>query len=395
MSAYPPFTEAFVYGILNQKNIVGDENAIIETSTFKKENALMAATIHDVALEAGVGIGTVSRVVNDSPLVKPETRERVLAAIDKLHYRPDPIARSMISKRTNSLGVIVPFFTRPFFMEILRGVEAVSGRLGRELVLYNVETDAQRDHYFSELPMHRKVDGLLIVSLTPDDAVARRFKDTGLPVVLIDAYSPMFTSLVVNNVEGAYQAVRHLIEKGHRRIAFINGEIEGNFKFNQANDRLIGLHRAFGEADLLFEPELVLTSEWNRMGGKQAALQLLSMQKRPTAIFAASDVQAVGVLEAAKELGIAIPEQLSVIGFDGIEVSELLELSTVRQPMQEMGEVGATRLVELIDNSAQTPELIRFDTRLIDRHTTGPAPSSTYDTEAQTLQEREAPRLYR
>src|SRR5216683_3818777 len=395
MSLYPPFTGAFVYAILNRENIVEDESVFIETSTLKKDNALMAATIHDVALEAAVGIGTVSRVINNSPRVKPATRERVLAAIDKLHYKPDPIARSMISKRTNSLGVIVPFFTRPFFMEVLRGVEAVSARLGRELILYNVETDAQRDHYFSELPMHRKVDGLLIVSLTPDDTVSRRFRDAELPVVLIDAYSPMFTSLVVNNVDGAYQAVRHLIEKGHRRIAFINGEIEGNFKFNQANDRLIGLHRAFGEADLLFEPELVLTSEWDRMGGKQAALQLLSLQKRPTAIFAASDVQAVGALEAAKELGIAIPEQLSVIGFDGIEVSELLELSTVRQPMHEMGEVGATRLVELIDNSAQTPELIRFDTRLVERHTTGPAPSSTYDTEAQTLGEREAPRLYR
>ncbi|GAC1344682.1 MAG: LacI family DNA-binding transcriptional regulator [Ktedonobacteraceae bacterium] len=336
----------------------------------------MAATIHDVALEAGVGIGTVSRVVNNSPRVKPVTRERVQAAIDKLHYKPDPIARSMISKRTNSLGVIVPFFTRPFFMEVLRGVELVSARLGRELVLYNVETDAQRDHYFSELPMHRKVDGLLIVSLPPDDAVSCRLGDSGLPVVFIDAYSPMFTSLVVNNVEGAYQAVKCLIEKGHRRIGFINGVIEGNFKFNQANDRLIGLHRAFGEADLLFEPELVLTSEWNRMGGKQAALQLLSRQKRPTAIFAASDLLAVGVLEAAKELGIAIPEQLSVMGFDGIEVSELLGLSTVRQPMQEMGEAGAARLVDLIDNSAQTSELIRFDTKLIERDTTGPAPSS-------------------
>lgn len=374
MSTYPPFTGAFVYGILNEKKSVRDESVFIETSALKKEKALMAATIHDVALEAGVGIGTVSRVVNNSPRVKPATRERVLAAIDRLQYKPDPIARSMISKRTNSLGVIVPFFTRPFFMEVLRGVEAVSGRLGRELVLYNVETDAQRDHYFSELPMHRKVDGLLIVSLTPDDAVARRFKDTGLPVVLIDAYSPLFTSLVVNNVEGAYQAVRHLIEKGHRRIGFINGEIEGNFKFNQANDRLIGLHRAFGEAGLLFEPELALTSEWSTMGGKQAALQLLSQQKRPTAIFAASDMQAVGVLEAAKELGIAIPEQLSVIGFDGIEVSELLELCTVQQPMQEMGEVGAAALVELIDSSTQTPELIRFDTRLVERHTTGPAP---------------------
>jgi DNA-binding LacI/PurR family transcriptional regulator len=350
----------------------------------------MAATIHDVAREAGVGIGTVSRVVNDSPRVKPSTRERVLAAIDKLQYKPDPIARSMVSKRTNSLGVIVPFFTRPFFMEVLRGVETVSARLGRELVLYNVETNAQRDRYFSELPMHRKVDGLLIVSLTPDDSVSRRFRDTGLPVVLIDAYSPMFTSLVVNNVEGAYQAVRCLIEKGHRRIGFINGEIEGNFKFNQANDRLIGLHRAFGETSMLFEPELMLTSEWSRLGGKRAALQLLSLQKRPTAIFAASDMQAVGVLEAAKDLGIPVPEQLSVIGFDGIEVSELLDFSTVRQPMQEMGEVAAAALVELIDNSTQTSELIRFDTRLVERHTTGPAPSSTEYTEAQTPRECEA-----
>ncbi len=319
----------------------------------------MVATIHDVALEAGVGIGTVSRVINNSPRVKHATRERVLAAIDKLHYKPDPIARSMVSKRTNSLGVIVPFFTQPFFTEVLRGVEAVSARLGRELVLYNVETDAQRDHYFSELPMLRKVDGLLIVSLTPDHSVSCRLKDSGLPVVLIDAYSPVFTSLVVNNVEGAYQAVRGLIEK----------------------------------ANLLFEPELMLTSEWSRMGGKQAALQLLSQQKRPTAIFAASDMQAVGVLEAAKNLGIPVPEQLSVMGFDGIEVSELLELSTIQQPMQEMGEVAAAALVELIDNSAQTPELIRFDTKLVERRTTGPAPSNTWTTHAQTPQEMEASRL--
>lgn len=336
----------------------------------------MVATIHDVALEANVGIGTVSRVLNNSPSVKPETRKRVQAAIDKLRYKPDPIARSMISRRTNSLGVIVPFFTRPFFMEVLRGVEAVSVRLGRELVLYNVETNAQRDHYFSELPMHRKVDGLIIVSLRPDDAASYRFKDSGLPVVLIDAYSPMFTSLVVNNVEGAYQAVMCLIEKGHRRIGFINGVIEGNFKFNQANDRLIGLHRAFGETGLLFEPELVFTSEWNRAGGRQAALQLLSQQNRPTAIFAASDMQAIGALEAAKYLGIAVPEQLSIIGFDGIEASELLELSTIRQPIQEMGEVAASKLIEYIEKPEQIVEIIRFDTRLVERHTTGPAPSS-------------------
>ncbi|TMD28739.1 MAG: LacI family transcriptional regulator [Chloroflexi bacterium] len=333
----------------------------------------MAVTIHNVAQEAGVGIGTVSRVVNNSPDVKPATRERVLAAIHRLNYKPDPIARSMISKRTNSIGTIVPFFTRPSFMERLRGVEAVIARLGRELVLYNVETSAQRDHFFRELPLHRKVDGLLIISLSPDDAVARRFRELGTPVVLIDAYSPLLTSLVVNNVEGAYQAVKRLIELGHRHIGFINGEIEGNFKFNTANDRLIGLHRALGEAGLLFEPEQVLISEWSRKGGKHAALQLLTQQKRPTAIFAASDVQAVGALEAARELGLRVPEQLSVIGFDGIEISELLELSTMQQPLQEMGELGASKLVELIENPSHPPELIRFDTKFVERRTTSPA----------------------
>ena len=333
----------------------------------------MAVTIHNVAQEAGVGIGTVSRVVNNSPDVKPATRERVLAAIHRLNYKPDPIARSMISKRTNSIGTIVPFFTRPSFMERLRGVEAVIARLGRELVLYNVETSAQRDHFFRELPLHRKVDGLLIISLSPDDAVARRFRELGTPVVLIDAYSPLLTSLVVNNVEGAYQAVKRLIELGHRHIGFINGEIEGNFKFNTANDRLIGLHRALGEAGLLFEPEQVLISEWSRKGGKHAALQLLTQQKRPTAIFAASDVQAVGALEAARELGLRVPEQLSVIGFDGIEISELLELSTMQQPLQEMGELGASKLVELIETPSHPPELIRFDTKLVERRTTSPA----------------------
>jgi LacI family transcriptional regulator len=343
----------------------------------------MAVTIHDVAQEAGVGIGTVSRVVNNSPNVHPSTREKVLAAINRLNYKPDPIARSMISKRTNSLGVIVPFFTRQFFIEVLREVESVTTRLGRDLILYNVETNAQRDRFFNDLPMRRKVDGLLILSLTPDDAVARRFREMKMPVVLIDAYSPLLTSLVVNNVDGAYRAVKHLIELGHQRIGFINGEIEGNFKFNQANDRLIGLHRAFGEAGLLFEPEQVLISEWSRQGGKQAAMQLLTRQQRPTAIFAASDMQAVGALEAARELGLRVPEQLSVIGFDGIEISELLELSTMQQPMQKIGAAGATKLIELIENNAYaesnsfTPELLRFDTKLVERRTTGPVPAGS------------------
>ena len=330
----------------------------------------MTTTIHDVARIAGVGTGTVSRVINNSAGVKPATRKKVLSAIAQLNYRPNPIARSMISKRTGAIGVIVPFFTRPFNTELLRAVQAALSRSGKELVLYDVETAAQRNHYLSELPMLHRVDGLLLLSLPLEDSFAVDIKEAEIPVVLIDTYSPFFTSLIVDNIEGAYKAVKCLIEQGHRRIGFINGVIEGNIKFNQANDRLIGLHRAFGEAGLLFEPELMLTSEWNRSGGKQAALQLLSQKKRPTAIFAASDMQAIGALEAAKDLCINVPGELSVIGFDGLEVSELLELSTVQQPMRQMGELGVSKLIELMKNPQQLPELIRLNTTLIVRLTT-------------------------
>ena len=332
----------------------------------------MATTIHDVARVAGVGIGTVSRVINNNSGVRETTRDKVLLAVQQLKFQPDPIARSMVSRRTGSIGVVVPFFTRPFFMEVLRSMEMALEHYGSDFMLYNVKTNAQRDRYFSELPMRRKVDGLLVLSLPLDDSAARNFRDVGLPVVLVDAYSPLLTSLVVNNVEGAYTAVQFLIEQGHRRIGFINGITEGNFKFNQANDRLIGFHRAFGEANLQFEPELVVLAGWNRKGGREAALHLLSQEHRPTALFVASDIQAAGALEAARQLGIPVPNALSIIGYDGIELSEILALSTIQQPMQQMGKLGVQKLMEQIENPQQSPELFRFGTMLAVRSTTAP-----------------------
>jgi len=330
----------------------------------------MAVTIYDVARTAGVGVGTVSRVLNNSQSVKDSTRQKVLEAIAQLKYAPDPIARSMITGRTGALGVIIPFVTRAFSVEVLRGLANAASRLGYELVIYNVEENSQRDHYFSQLPMRRRVDGLVIVSLTPDDVAAPTFIKNGLPAVLVDAYSPFLTSLVVNNVDGAYMAVKSLIEKGHRQIGFINGISEGTFKFNQANDRLIGVHRALAEAGIMYDPQLMVTAEWDRTGGRIAAQELLSLTNSPTAIFAASDLQAIGVLETARSLNLAVPDDLSVIGFDGIELSEILELTTIQQPMQQMGEMGVALLMELVENPQKGPELIRLDTKLIERHTT-------------------------
>ena len=343
-------------------------------SSLDGELGYVMATIQDVARVAGVGISTVSRVLNNHPGVRPDTRERVLNAIAQLHFKPNPIARSMISKRTNTIGVIMPFFTRIFQSEVLQAVQRALSRANKELILYSVETDIQRDHYFSEIPMHRKVDGLLVISLSPEESFARRFREVGLPVVLVDSYSTHISSLVVDNMEGAYLAVKSLIAKGHQHIGLINGKREGNFKFNQANDRLIGFHRALSEAQILFDPDLLVESEWDRHDAQTAALHLLTHRERPTAIFAASDIQAFGALEAARILHITVPEELSVIGFDGIELSELFGLSTVQQPIKQMGEMGIVKLLELIDNPQREPELIRLPTQLVERRTTGPAP---------------------
>jgi LacI family transcriptional regulator len=327
-------------------------------------------TIRDVARMAGVGIGTASRVINNHPSVRPETRERVMRAVEELQFRPSQIARSMISKRTGAVGVIVPFFTRYFQITVLQGVQEVLSQAGKELVLYNVENDGQREHYFSDLSLFQRVDGLLVVSLTPPDAFARRCREKNMPTILVDAYNPFLTSLVVDNMEGGYLATRLLIDKGHQRIGFINGIIEGNFKFNQANDRLIGFHRAMSEAQLLFDPNLVVSCAWNRHEGKRMAQQLLTLPEPPTAILTGSDIQAVGVLEATREMGICVPEQLSVMGYDGIELAELLGLSTIQQPMQQMGEMGMQRLLEQMEQPQREAELIRLKPTLIERTTT-------------------------
>ncbi len=338
----------------------------------------MAVTIYDVARAAGVGVGTVSRVLNKSEAVKDTTREKVLSAIDRLNYAPDPIARTMITRRTGVLGVLIPFVTRAFSVEVLRGLVNSATNSDYELVIYNVEDNEQRTKYFNLLLKRRRVDGLILFSLPPDEEATPLFVKSGLPIVLIDAYSPFFTSLVVNNMEGAYMAVNSLIQKGHRRIGFINGIVEGNFKFNQANDRLIGLHRAFGEAGIMFDPQLMMATEWDRAGGRAAALQFLNLPEPPTAIFAASDVQAIGVLEAARSLKLEVPNDLSVMGFDGVELSEIMELSTVQQPMHKMGELGIAKLLEQIESEQMSPsqikapELIRLDTWLVERRTTAP-----------------------
>ncbi len=332
----------------------------------------MAVTIYDVAKLAGVGLGTVSRVLNNSQNVRNSTRQRVKDAIRQLDFTPDPIARSMILGKTGAIAVAVSFLTHPFTMEVLRGVEAATRQQEFELVVYNLETDSLREDCLTRLPMSRKVDGLLLVSIVPEEKHLLRFKKANLPTVLVDGYNAALTSVVVNNNDAGYRAAKHLLDLGHTRIAFINGKSQGDFRASQAFDRLAGVQQALAEAGITLEESLKEIAGWDLGSGGEAAVRLLELEKPPTAILAASDVQAIGALEKVRALQMNVPNDLSIMGFDGLKISEWLDLTTVQQPMYRLGDLGLKKLFELIENPVKEPEKICLETTLSLRHTTAP-----------------------
>jgi DNA-binding LacI/PurR family transcriptional regulator len=331
-----------------------------------------------VARKAGVGLGTVSRVLNQSPLVSDATRERVLTAIAELNFRPNTSARRLSLGRTLTVAVVVPFFTRPAFVERLRGVESVLARSDYDLVLYNVETPERRDRCFQEVTQPNRADGVLIVSLPPraDDVVY--LQQATVPIVLLDANHPSLgglNRLIVDDVAGSRQAVEHLIGLGHQRIGYICDWLNSPFNFTSSADRLRGYQQALAAAGLLLRPEYCAEGEHGHLEARRLAEAMLALSERPTAIFAASDTQALGVLEAARRAGLRVPADLSVVGYDDIEVSEYLGLTTVRQAMYQSGQQAVNLLLGLLANPDTEPVCRTLSTELIVRQTTA-APTS-------------------
>ncbi|NOX64157.1 MAG: LacI family transcriptional regulator [Chloroflexi bacterium] len=341
----------------------------------------MPATIRDVAKRAGVGVGTVSRVLNNHPSVRESTRRRVEEAIAALNYRPNTIARQLSSGKTANIGVVAPFFIRPSSVERLRGVETVLVERQYDLILYNVETKKKRDELFQTLPRGDMFDGLLVFTLSPNDDEAERLRHAAVPVVLVDAFHPALSRVVIDDIEGGYMATKHLIDLGHTRIAYISDILESPFEFVGASaQRYQGYRRALHEAGIEFRPEYYLQDQHGAPQAQAMTHRLLSLAEPPTAIFAASDTQAIGVLRAAKERNVAVPEQLSVMGFDDIEVAEYLNLTTIHQPLFTSGVEGAELLFRYIENPDELRHEVKevlLPLRLIQRQTTAPPPSHT------------------
>jgi DNA-binding LacI/PurR family transcriptional regulator len=332
-------------------------------------------TIRDVAKKAGVGLGTVSRVLNNSPLVSQATRHRVMQVIEELNYVPSTTARRLSLGKTLTIAVIVPFFTRPSFIERLRGIELSLAESEYDLNVYNVETVNRRDDCMRMLPRPERADGVLIISLAPRDSDAPSLLNANVPIVLIDADHPSLASLnrvVTDDVNGGRISTQHLIDLGHRKIGYISDPLDNPFNFISSRDRFKGYRQALEAAGIPFRLEYHGQGEHGRYEAYCLTRDMLSLPERPTAIFAASDTQAMGVLEAAREARLEVPVDLSVIGYDDIEVAEYLGLTTIRQMLFESGQRGVELLLNKLANPDSESECVVLPTELIIRQTTAP-----------------------
>jgi DNA-binding LacI/PurR family transcriptional regulator len=333
------------------------------------QSSQRAPTIRDVARRAGVSVATVSRVLNEIPVVRTEMRDRVREAIAELGYRPSSTARSLSLGRSQAIGVVAPFFTTPSVVERVRGVSDRVGREGYGLMLFDVETREQRAGAFRDFARLDRVDGVLVISLPLYDEEVEALERDRLPVVMVDIGHPRLPNVAIDDELGGELAANHLIERGHRRIGFV-GDLRSNpFGFTSSERRRAGFRRALERAGVPAHDALDCRGRHGRDEARALAVSLLRRRDRPTAVFAASDTQAVGVLEAAQMLGLDVPGDVAVIGFDDIELAPVLGLTTVRQPLRQSGRLGADMLLAAIGGeTAPRPDLAPLE--VVARRTT-------------------------
>jgi DNA-binding LacI/PurR family transcriptional regulator len=337
-----------------------------------------AVTIRDVARRAGVSVATASRAMNGKDVVREETRERILTASVDLGFTPSPAARRLSLGRTMTVGVVVSFLTRPQAVERLRGVDEVFAEGEFDLIVYNVESVQKRDRYLHTLVDPHRHDGLLVVSLPPPPDVASALERAALPVVFVDVHVPAVATMprvVGNDVGGGALAVRHLVELGHRKIGLISDAAEDPFGFTSSRDRKAGMLRELAAAGLELPERWVGHGEHGRYEARDLALRMLRAADRPTAIFAASDTQSLGVIAAAHEAGFNVPEDLSVIGYDDVEAADYVGLTTIRQRLLESGRQGAELLLREMASRSDPAPVVNLSPELVVRSTTAPPKS--------------------
>lgn len=312
----------------------------------------MATTIKDVASAAGVSVATVSRALNNAANVTPETRQRVCAAAAELRFTPSSAARSLITRRTHTVGALLPDLFGEYFSELIRGIDLKARARGLHLLVSSSHGDA-REAASAMRAMHGRVDGLLVMSPHIDtDSLAANLPQ-GLPVVLISTRLPGDgrSSFAVDNHGGAHAMTRHLVSRGHRRLAFIAGP-DNNY---EAQERLRGYRSALAEL-LPGAAELVLPGDFTEDSGWRAGSEIATLAQRPDAVFCGNDMMAIGCLAALGEAGLRVPQDIALAGFDDIPIARYVTppLTTVRVRIAELGSLALDRLASAIETPGRS-----------------------------------------
>lgn len=327
-------------------------------------------TIVDVAAEAGVSFGTVSRVINNDVHVKDETRKRVLDTMSRLKFVANRQARSLAGGKTNTIGLLVPDLGTGYIGEIIRGIDSVIGEADFDLMLYTTHRKATKEVGYVNNLIQGMVDGLLLVlPRNPIDYVDF-LSSRNFPFVLIDhqGTGEECPAIGSTNWQGAYQATNYLIQLGHRRIGFITGWLD----LGCAVDRLEGFKAALKNNRIPLMNDLIFEGTFAQLDGYAGANKFLGLKKPPSAIFASNDVMAMAAMDAAREKGMRIPEDISIIGFDDIPQASLVRpaLTTIRQPLEQMGRTAAQVLLDIIRDPNNSYKRIELPTELIIRDST-------------------------
>ena len=333
-------------------------------------------TIKDIAKELGISASTVSRALSGSPLVNAETKQAVLVVAERLGYQRNELARALVKGSSGAVGLLVPDITNPFFSDIARGVGEIADTKHAGVILCNTDGRIDRELNYVRLMRRKRVDGLLLCSTTVEAPYLKELEKARIPHILVSRLASQDTVpfVVTDDRIGARLAVEHLIELGHQRIGFIGGPENVQASRDRMNTYL----------DVLRDHDLEIVDAWReyagftQAAGRESAQRMLSMPQPPSAIFAANDVTALGVFEVAEGLGLRIPQDLSLVGYDDISYASLprIRLTTVAQPAVEMGQIAATWLFEALRNP-EIGQLHRtLSPSLVVRSTTGPASTS-------------------
>jgi LacI family transcriptional regulator, repressor for deo operon, udp, cdd, tsx, nupC, and nupG len=334
----------------------------------------VAASIEDVARRAGVSIATVSRALRGLPDVATTTRDRVLEAAAALDYVASPFAARLASGRTATVGLVVPFVNRWFFAEVIDTVETSLRRAGFDLLLYNLGDEAGRQRFFDVMPMRKRVDAVLVASLVLSDEEIAALQSLGCPVGLLGLNRDGFLSTRIDDIGSARTAVAHLTDLGHRRVALIGGDTDDPMRFTPPLHRADGYREALAAVGVSPDPELDVLGYFTIAGGEEACRTLMALPQPPTAIFAESDEMAYGALRALRRSGLRVPQDVAIIGFDDHPTAELMDLSTIRQPVAEQALDASTRLLAAVA-TPQNPagHDVVLETELIVRGSTDPS----------------------